>query len=236
MKRKLIALDIVLVALLALAAYRFTVVRRHALERETRVLGARMQPVKYAPLAPLPASAHITATSYADIAQKMLLARDRNPNVMIEPAPPPPKPPMPPLPVAHGMMFFGEPSIILSEKAGGEQKLYHKGEQIGAFKVITFDRAQVVFDWDGETVIRRPEELVSKIEPPPEAAAPAAQAAAPAQPAAPQTPLGPGVDVGSGYRACQPNDSNPSGAVVNGMRKLEVPTPFGKSCRWEPAK
>jgi hypothetical protein len=235
MKRKLIALDIVLLALLALVVYRITVVRRHSLEREARVLRAKMQLVKYAPLAPLPASARITAANYADIAQKMLLARDRNPNVIMDPAPPPPKPPMPPLPVAHGMMFFGEPSIILSEKAGGEQKLYHKGEQVGAFKVVTFDRTQVVFDWDGETVIRRPDELVSKFEPPPEAAAPA-PAAAPAQAPPPQSPLGPGADIGAGYRACQANDSNPSGAVVNGMRKMEVPTPFGKSCRWEPVK
>lgn len=234
MKRKLIALDIILFGLLALVAYRFTIVRQNALAREARVLGAKVKPAKYPPLPALAAPQPVTAVNYADIAQKMLLARDRNPNVIIDPAPPPPKPPMPPLPVAHGMMFFGEPSIILSEKPGAEQKLYHKGEQVGAFKVLSFDRSQIVFDWDGEKVVRKPEDLVSKFEPPPEAAAPAP--AAPAQQQSTPQPLGPGADIGGGYRACQPNDSMPSGTVVNGMRKLEAATPFGKSCRWEPAK
>jgi hypothetical protein len=235
MKRRLIALDVILAGLLGLVVYRFVVVRRNALEREARVLGAKIAPAKYPPLPALAAPQPVTAVDYVDIAQKLLLARDRNPNVIIDPAPPPPKPPMPPLPVAYGMMLVGEPAIILSEKPGAEQKLYHKGEQVGAFRVISFDRSQIVFDWDGEKVVRKPEELVSKSEPPPEAAAPAPAPPPSQQQAAPQ-PLGPGADIGGGYRACQPNDAMPSGTVVNGMRKLEAATPFGKSCRWEPVK
>ena len=57
----------------------------------------------------------------------MLFTRDRNPNVVIEVAPPKP---MPPLPSAFGFMNFGGPSVILTEKPGGPQRAYRPGEQI----------------------------------------------------------------------------------------------------------
>jgi len=30
------------------------------------------------------------------------------------------------------------------------------------------------------------------------------------------------------------NDSTPDGSVVDGYRKISVPTPFGNGCRWDP--
>jgi hypothetical protein len=35
---------------------------------------------------------------------------------------------------------------------------------------------------------------------------------------------------------CQPNDNTPDGTVVNGFKKVSIPTPFGKSCLWDPVK
>jgi hypothetical protein len=46
----------------------------------------------------------------------------------------------------------------------------------------------------------------------------------------------PGVDVGGGNRGCAASDKAPAGTVRNGYRKVEADTPFGKTCRWEPAR
>jgi hypothetical protein len=147
---------------------------------------------------------------------------------------------MPALPAFYGLMTgFGDPGIILSERPGAAQRTYRAGEQVGPFKLVAFDNSYITLDWDGTKIERRLDELVAKAPAPAPPAAPAAATPAPA--AAPaanvaSSPLGPGIDVGGGFYACQPNDSTPSGTVQGGLRKVEVQTPFGKSCRWEPAK
>ena len=132
-------------------------------------------------------------------------------------------------------MLFGDPSIILSEKAGAPQKIYRAGDHVGDFTLVSFDNNHIVLDWDGESVDRPINALMAKIEGEPGGAAKRATSAPP-PPKPVATSLGPGADLGAGYRACQPNDSNGSGAVVDGYRKVETATPFGKSCRWEVAK
>ena len=231
-------LNIALLALLGLLIYRFRQVYVASREREARVLGQRIAPRGFPPLAPFPPVTALVAANYIDVAQKMLLSRDRNPNVIIDPEPVKEKPKMPPLPAVQGLMMFGDPGLIMTEKAGASQKTYHKGESVGDFKLVGFDSQHVVLDWNGEIVERSFDELLEKA-PPPTAAAPAAPSApavSNAAPPAPAAPQGPGVDIGGGYRSCAANDSTPSGTVKDGLRKLEVNTPFGKSCRWEPAK
>jgi hypothetical protein len=240
MKRRLMALNLVLIAILGALEVRFQQVRNHVRERETRVLGQKVPAQKYPPLPAAPAVPPVVAANYLDVAQRMVMARDRNPAVIIDPEPVKVKPPMPALPVAQGLMMIGEPAIIMTEKPGAQQRTYHKGDKIGAFKLLAFDADRVVLDWDGEKVERKLEDLLEKT-PAPSAsgggpAAPAAAAAPPPSAASAPTPLGPGVDIGGGYHGCQANDSTPSGTVQNGMRKVEVVTPFGKSCRWEPVK
>ena len=241
MKRRLLLLNLVICALLVATGWRYRQIWREAREREQRVLQVRVAPEKAAPLPPVSPYTPLVAANYFDVAQKMLFARDRNPNVIYEPpAPPPPPPPMPALPAFYGLMTgFGDPGIILSERPGSPQRTYRAGESIGAFKLVAFDNAYITLDWDGTKVERRLDELVAKAAAAPAPSAPVAAAAAPA--AAPVTnvtpsPLGPGVDVGGGFHGCLPNDSTPSGTVQGGLRKVEVQTPFGKSCRWEPAK
>ena len=81
MRRKLLLLDLALIALLVFVGFRFREIRRSARAREVRVLGARIAPEKYPPLPALHSPSPAVAADYADIAQKMLLARDRNPDV-----------------------------------------------------------------------------------------------------------------------------------------------------------
>jgi hypothetical protein len=232
-------LNILLLGLLAALSWRYRQTYLAARERENRVLKVRIVPEKPAPLAPAPSYTPLIAANYFDVAQKMLFARDRNSTVIYDPpAPPPPPAPMPALPAFYGLMTgFGDPGIILSEKPGASQRIYRAGDVVGAFKLVSFDNARILFDWDGKKVEKRLDELVAKVTaPPPSASAPAAAAAAPVVPPPTPTPLGPGVDIGGGYRGCMANDSTPSGTVRDGLRKVEVPTPFGKSCKWEPVK
>lgn len=239
MRRKLWLLNLALAALLAVLFVRFRQVNESARQREARVLGQKTEARKYPPLTPAPAVAPLVAANYLDVAQRMLMSRDRNPNVIIDPEPVKVKPAMPALPVVQGLMDFGEPGLIMTEKPGAAQKTYHKGEQVGAFKLVAFDSRRVVLDWDGEKVEKSLEDLLEKAPPPgaagagagPGAAAPAIANAAPAP-----TAQGPGVDIGGGYHGCVANDSTPSGTVQNGLRKVEAATPFGKSCRWEPVR
>lgn len=239
MKRRLQLLNLVLLTLVVMLGFRFHRVWQEAREREQQTLLTRYPLEKAVALPPLPKTQPVSALSYIDIAQKMLLAKDRNPNVIYDPPPPPPAPkPMPPLPHFHGLMMFGKPGIILSEKADS-QKTYRPGDKIGEFTLLAFDNTKVEFEWEGQKVERRLDELVDHTAP--QIASNASAGGTPAAPP-PQVvnvsplPLGPGQDVGGGFRACQPNDSTPTGTVQGGVRKVEVATPFGKSCRWEPAK
>jgi hypothetical protein len=198
------------------------------------MFGVRIVPKKYMPLVAAMPVKPVVASDYIDVAQRMVMARDRNPNVIIDPEPAKPKPPLPPLPVAHGLMMLGEPGLIMSDKSG-VQKTYHPGDKIGPFKLVAFDSIKVVFDWDGEKVERKLEELLEKgatADSGNPVAAPAAAAPPPA--ASNPIPLGPGPETGGGYRACQPNDSMPAGTVMNGVKKVVTVSPFGRACAWEP--
>lgn len=214
---------------------------REAREREARTLHQTYTPEKAVPLPALPPVAPATATNYIDVAQKMLFAKDRNPNVIIVPVPPPAEKPMPPLPKYYGLMGFGRPGIILGDKGVNSQKTYHPGEKVGDFTLVAFDRGNVEFEWEGKKIERRLEDLADKGAAPGGSTSnlqnvPAAAASA-APPVVSLAPLGPGTaDLGNDMRSCQPNDSNPSGTVRDGMKKVETVTPFGKSCRWEPVK
>jgi hypothetical protein len=240
-KRRLLFLNLLLLIVLAWIGFRFREVHNAARERETRVLGQSIKDEKYPPLPAAPPVAPIVAANFLMVAERMVLSKDRNSTVIIEPPPVVEKPPMPPLPVAHGLMMMGEPGIILSERPGAVQKTYRKGEKVGPFKLVAFDNSRVIMDWNGEKVERSLDDLLEKANAPVDSGAVSTpsgavqQAAAPA-PARAAEPLGPGSEIGGGLRACQPNDSLPSGAVQGGFRKVEVATPFGKSCRWEPVR
>jgi hypothetical protein len=182
----------------------------------------------------------------------MLFSKDRNPTVVIEPAPVKPEPPMPALPNYHGQMAIGEPIAFLSTSAAA-QRGYHAGDTIGDFKLVSFDHETIEFEWKGKSVERKLDELrpkeVAQVAPPRPAAAPV-PSAAPSKPVAlggsssnsSSNPSSTSDDPmfgplqADGTRACVPSDTSPSGTVHSGYRKDMTLTLFGAVCHWEPQK
>jgi hypothetical protein len=223
--------------------------RREWMETQAKqnlVLAPRkLAPPKIEVAAPQAKPNPFQAISFAEIAQKTLFAKDRNPNVAIEQpkAPPPPPPPMPPLPRMFGVLGLPSGAVaIMTDKVGGEQKKVRQGENIGEFKVAKLDTQRITLVWKDKTVEKTVDELLDRTP----AAAAAAPQAMPAYGGAPgnaapkpgEAPVDPklGVAIGDGIRACRGDDSSPVGTEVDGYKKVTEATPFGTACRWLQAK
>ena len=217
---------------------------RGAALRVNPAAAARKAPATAPPAVPPPAPQPLTAANYADIAQKMLFVKDRNPVVVVVTPPPPPKP-MPKLPVIYGVLALGDAAtLIVADRTGAPQRGLRVGEKTGEFKLLAANSREVVFEWDGKEVRRKLEELMDRTLP-----SPAEQAQRPVAPsslapggaiAVKQEESGPkssslGVAMGT-FRACVPGDTAAAGAVVEGYKKVLEPSPFGQLCRWEPLK
>jgi hypothetical protein len=243
------------VSLCAFAAWRYLDFRRERLAEQTRFLHRReagvAPPVVHLPPAPESAA----SSAYVEVAQKLLLSPDRNPDVIIDIVAPKP---MPPLPRAYGAINFGQgPRVLLAEKSGGQQRSYTIGSKIGAFKVLAITQAGVVFDWEGKLVAARYREMRDLASAPTSEAAstgrssPSALTAIGASAASQSSAAAEdrsqnlksigstgdmrgkfGAGVGS-YRACLKGDDSPEGTITDGFRKVVVPTPMGESCHWE---
>jgi hypothetical protein len=243
LRKKLLLLDLVLVALVALAAAQLRDKWLEARKREQVVLGQKVKQLPPPPYAPLAAVQPATAAAYADIAQKDLFAGDRNPTVVVQVAPPPPKP-MPELPVFYGAMNLGEgPLAMMSVKSGEAQREVRYGEKIGEFTLVALGREDIVLEWDGNKISKKTSDLSPKETAQNTAAAPAGRAVAnDARAASLQNAGGrpveaaPGAETGGGSRACVPGDDSPGGTVRDGWKKVSARTPFGTICRWEPVK
>jgi hypothetical protein len=237
LKGRLALVNLTLAALAAIGVWQLRVRWLDARARETALYRQQVKPPPAPPAVPIPPVQPVTAIGYGDVAQKMLFSKDRNPAVEIDVAP---AKPMPPLPVAYGVMVFGEVrSAILSPRSGTPHRAYAPGEMVGEFKLVSVDPEELVFEWDGQTIVRKLEELVAKDRGAGAAPASGAAAATPPPPppvattvAAPVRP-GPGMQMTPELRACQPGDPTPAGTVMDGMRKLVTRTPFGEQCRWE---
>jgi hypothetical protein len=256
MNRKAVLLDLALLALAAVLVWQIRLRWLEGQARERAIFTKAARKMAVSPPPPVAPLKQVTAGEYIDVAQKMLFARDRNPNVPIElPPPPAPQPPIPPMPAYYGQMTIGDPVVLLSSE-GSDQKSYHVGDKVGPFEVAAFDREKIVLTWKGETVERKLTDLKPKEVEPPPAASRAAAGRTPAPAAASSSssassvksigasdsvsdankgPLG--TDVGGGFRACTPGDATPTGSVVNGFKKVVSPGMFGvTTCRWEQVK
>jgi hypothetical protein len=211
--------------------------------QEQRVLLRKPAPPKVdvTPVAAKPAP--FQATSYTDVAQKMLFAKDRNPNVeIVAPPPPPPPPPMPALPRVYGVMGLPSGAVaIMSDKPGGVQKRIRVDDTIGEFKVAKLDTQRITLKWMDKTVDKSIDELLDRGTGPASAPEPAARAAPAAAAAPPPSapPVNPalGIEIGPpghSIRACKGDDTSPVGTVFDGYKKSKEPTPFGEACRWLP--
>jgi hypothetical protein len=246
LNRKLLGLNLLLVAALIYAGYQFHTRRVAAQAREAATLSRKVAPLPPPTLTPLPAPPAVTASAYVSVAQNDLFDQSRNPNVPIElPPPPPPLKEPPPLPYFHGMMNLGDgPFAIMSKSGSGTQEEVHVGGTIGEFKLLDFNLKEITLEWDGRVIHKRADDMAKDgggargvgdfvgisgpIVMPGVASAP--------QPPPRLSEMGPAPDNGNTFRSCQANDSSPNGAVADGYRKVVRATIFGNECHWEPMK
>jgi len=240
LKRKLIALDLALVAAIGAASWRL---RQDWITLRAREHRLQQRSVKGGPppvLNVAPAPQPVAAVGYVEIAQKMLFSKDRNPDVVIEPPKEPPPKPMPPLPLLYGVMnLLDSTTVVMSEKVGAPHQGVRLGDQIGPFTLVAVNREDITFDWEGQPVTRKIDDmLVRQPAPAPPSSVPAPRPSQPSrvegQTPSPKADAAPGADMGNGIRACQAGDSSPAGTVSGGYKKSLTATPFGSVCRWEP--
>ncbi len=241
MTKKLILLNLALLALLGLVCWRFRQQYLQTKAHEVAVMGRKPQSTPAPALAVLPKPQKLQASNYLVVAVNNLFSRDRSAQEIPEPPlPPPAPPPVPAFPAARGVMLWdGEPpTVLLSERPGGPQKGYHPGDKIGPWKIVAVTNQHVTFEWEGKQFQKRIDELLDKtlvamVEAP--AAVPANLPAAAQTQSLADTRNGMGRDIG-GVRVASCTDGIPAGTVRDGFRKLVSQTPFGEVCRWEPAK
>jgi hypothetical protein len=240
--RRLRLLDLGLLALLAVLSWQMRREWVWAHARTQAFLQTRLQPATVQPLTPLSKVEPLSPLAYAQMVMQNLFSRDRNSQVIIDPPAPVPDPPVPPFPVARGVMLWEgvPPTVVLSERPGGDQKGYHPGDTIGEWKIVSVDNQYMVLGWNGKEFKKRLDELLDKTNlvaenAPAAVAAPAAPAKSGNTNLSPDTKPGPGIDLGNERKGCIPGDNSPSGTVVGGMKKVLTPSPFGASCQWVPA-
>jgi hypothetical protein len=235
---KLIWLNLMLAGILA---YGVVMVRNHWQSeklRETATLGRKVPAAAAPPITPTPPPPALLPSGYVQIPGKLLFDRSRNSEVIVEtppPAPVTPPPPVPPLPAYHGQMNIGEPIVILSVNATAPGQPVKRGEQIGPFKLVDFNTAEIALEWNGQVIHKTVDDIMQ--------APAAAEEAAPQRTSAPPPPpsaiiqkpvTGPGKETGTGIKTCVEGDPSPEGAVVDNYRKVLKKLPFGSSCYWEP--
>ncbi len=244
MTHRLWALNAVLLLAVGAAAWRLREDWIVAHLRERALLHQTVKPPLPPPVIFNKPVEPVAAIGYADIVQKMLFSKDRNPTVVIPAAPPPAPKPMPPLPLLYGVMNLVDgTTAIMSEKTGAKHRGVRLGDKVGEFTLVAVTRDEITLEWDGKEITKTLEEMIDRGGPasgPPDTAAshatPAA-AQAPAQPhhaAPPKGDAAPGVDLGNGKRSCNAGDTSPAGTQSGGFRKALYPTPFGNACQWEP--
>jgi len=230
-----------LLALLALLSWQMRREWIWAHARTQTFLRTRLQPAVVPPLTPLSKVEPFSGRAYEQTAAHNLFSKDRNSEVIVDPPAPVPEPVVPPFPVARGVMLWEgvPPTVVLSERPGGDQKGYHPGDTIGEWKIVSVDNQYLILGWNGKEFKKRLDELLDKTnlvaEMPPAPAAPAAPAVSATTNLSPNTKPGPGIDLGNERKGCIPGDTSPSGTVVGGMKKVLTPSPFGASCQWVPA-
>jgi hypothetical protein len=78
---------------------------------------------------------------------------------------------MPPLPVLYGVLnLMDSTTAVMSEKANTPHQGVRLGEQIGEFTLVSVNRDEITFEWDGKPVTKRIDEMLVR-EPAPAAPA-----------------------------------------------------------------
>jgi hypothetical protein len=238
LKHRLLLLNLVLAAVTAAAGWRLREEWLRDRQHSNSVLQRKAKVPAAPAIVPQPAAQPFVSVTYSDVAQKDLFAKDRNPNVVVEPVAVKVKPPWPPMPLLYGVM--GLPSgmtAMLAEKRDAPTRAIKAGEMVGAMKLVALNTRVLTFEFDGERKEKAVDELVFRGAPevaaaPAGPANPANGAAAQAARNAPAPTPKPGTEIGAQMKACQPGDVSPAGTVVEGYKKVVEQTPFGPACRW----
>jgi hypothetical protein len=191
LNRRLVLLNLALLALAGALVWTLRTNWLAAKARERAVLQRKVAAKTVLAPPSLPGVKPVAPAEYIDVAGKMLFSKDRNPTVVVEPPKPAPEPVMPALPSYHGQMAIGEPVILLSMAANAAQRGYHAGDQVGDFKLVSFDENRVAFEWKGKNVERKIEELRAKEAATPTGAQAGGQAASQTSVSAAATPVRP---------------------------------------------
>lgn len=237
MSRKLWALNLLLVALIAVCAWQIHARWKQRTAEQERFFSQQTQAAAAPVIVLPPPPPAVAPSSYIQIANELLFSRDRNPTVVIEK---PEEKKMPALPRYYGSMNFGSgPRVLLAAAAGKEQKAFQLGDTVGDFKLLAVSNSEIVFEWDGKKVPAKLKDL-RDLTPVAEATKPVTDAKA--SPAATVKTMAvttvqdvnkPGKELTEKYRGCQPGDKSPPGTVMDGYRKVVTKSVFGESCRWE---
>ncbi|QOY86533.1 hypothetical protein [Paludibaculum fermentans] len=261
MRRNLILLDLLLLALIAAVSWQLWNGYKDRAVRQQAFLTAPAPAAPPALVSIPPAPGQVSASNYYEVASVLPFSKDRNPTVIVDVVAPKP---VPAFPRYYGMMNWGGgPKVILSPNPGGAQKSYVVGDKVGDFKLVSIAQAGLVFEWEGKQLPAKYEEMRDSGGGSQQATnsgggqSAASSTASVVNVTAPGSSGGdspvksvtstvvsviggdvrrPGPDVGAGIRGCQPGDPTPAGVIVDGYRKLVTETPFGKSCRWERAQ
>ena len=239
MRGRLFIINLLLLACIAGAAMELKKLLDETRKREALVRSSAPVLPSAKPVAAAAIVEKTTPANYFDIAARLLFSRDRNPGV--EPPPPPAPPQIPAFPLAYGVLMIGDPpTVMLSEAKGKPQRGYRPGDRVGEFKILA-----VTGEWQdkkftktlGELADREASKLLAAAPPPPASDnAPSAAAAKPVTTlggGSSASKQGPGQVMTPTMKQCQPGDTAPDGAIVDGFKKINTATPFGFQCRWE---
>jgi hypothetical protein len=238
LRHRLLLLNLVLAALTGFAGWRLRQdwLRDH--QHSDKIIQTRVKPVAAPAITPVTPPAPFAAPTYADVAQKDLFSKDRNPNVIVEPVAVKPAPKWPRMPILYGVMGLpGGLIAMLAEKPDSRSRGVSVGEKIGDLKVVALTADKISFEFEGQVQEKNVQDLVDRGGHAPEAAVEANtsqnaanQAQRGGQPAAAK----PGADVGMGTqaKACDPRDTSPAGTEVDGYKKIVKLNPFGAECTW----
>ena len=157
---RLFLINILLLAGIAMATLKLLELRDETARREEMVHASAPVLPKAKGTTAVAQPERTVAANYLDIASRLLFSKDRNPTVII--APPPVKT-VPPFPLAYGVLMVANPPIIMmAAKKGEGQKGYRAGDQIGDYKIVSFDNRTIVFEWDGQKFTKNVQELVDR--------------------------------------------------------------------------
>ena len=243
MNRRLLLLDLALVAVVAAGLWRLRGDLRRARDRYLILQPVSATPLK-GPLVEAGAPPGVQPSAYIDAAQNFLFNADRNPNVVVEAHPVKPRPALPQL---YGLMNLGSgPIAIMAAAPSAAHKTVRVGEAIGEFKLLAAAGDKITLEWEGQKIDAQISDVLVK--PAAEQGGGGPAAVAPAAPSGGANVINPNAGRGefligapmqgsSGtVYASPPGDTAPAGTVYQNKRKVVRQTPFGNQAWWEDVK